>query len=324
MTTPSGFPPLPTGTFVVPLKSPVVKDNVCLSNAAQSSSWACTDGPRIRIKIEPKGSGPSLVHIESDLPPNEIRYGAQPPHLSYPADVMIMTDKDDRAKGTSYFFQELYNKVVVVRENEFNGHIKRHLNEDFQNAEYPEASKRGLTRPNNAQPYDRPWYCFWNNTILEGFIYAYQDSDHIIKTSSAPLSAMPITHSASGSGTRPSDLSTPFTAPVFHSSSGVEERNRSQTDMIAFPKMVKFEERRAPNSPPPYCRQMQILINGQPAPVQDLSDVVLEEAEPMQQSRVMYHPNSNYQQRRALSEVSSESIVDARSLSGCKCEWQYG
>ena len=324
MTTPSGFPPLPTGTFVVPLKSPIVKDNACLSNAAQSAAWACTDGPRVRIEIEPKGTGQSLVRIESDLPPTEIRYGAQPPHLSYPADVMIMNDKDDRAKGTSYFFQELYDKVVVVRESEFDGHVKRWLNEDFQKVGYPEAGKRNLAKVYNAQPYDRPWYCFWNNTILEGFVYAYQDSGHNIRTSSAQLSAMPMTRSTSGSGTRPSDASPSFTVPGFHISSGVEERKRSQTDAVPFPKMAKFEERRAPNSPPPYCRQMQILINGQPAQVQGSSDVMIEEAEPMQQSRVMYHPNPNYQQRRTLSETSSERRVDARSLNGCKCEWQYG
>ena len=325
MTTPSGFPPLPTGTFVVPLKSPAVKDNSCLTNAAQNASWACTDGPRVRIEIEPKGTGQSLVRIESDLNPDEIFYGAQPPQLPYPADVMIMTDKDDRAKGTSYFFQELYNKVVVLRENEFNGHTKRWVSEDLQNAERPEASRRGLKRMDKAQPYDRPWYCFWNNTILEGFIYAYQDSDYDIKTSLAPLSATPTTHSPSGSGTRPSDVLPLFTAPALYTSLSIKERKRSQTDLLpSFPKMVKFEERRAPNSPPPYCRQMQILINRQVAQVQGSSDIMLEEAEPTQQSRVMYHPNLNYQQRRALSETSSESTVDARSLSRCKCEWQYG
>ena len=326
MTTPSGFPPLPTGTFVVPLESPVVKDNACLSNAAQNASWACTDGQSVRITIEPKGTGPLLVHIDPDLSPNEIFYGAQPPHLSYPADVMIMIDKDDRSKGPSYFFQELYNKVVVLREYEFDRYQKRWVDEDLQNAEHPEASKRSR-KGLQVQPNDRPWYCFWNNTILEGFVYAYEDSDHIVRTSSAPLTAMPSSRSSSGSGTRPSDVSSPFTAANFHTSSGVKERKRSQRESLSsFPKMVKFEERRAPNSPPPYCRQMQMagLINGQPAQLPGLSDVMLEESEPMQQSRVMYHPNPNHEQRRELSAMSSESRVEARSLSGCRCEWQYG
>ena len=308
-TTPSGFPPLPTGTFVVPLKSPVVKDNACLSNAAQSASWACTDGSRVRIKIEPKGTGPRLVRIDPDLPPNGILYGAQPPHLSYPADVMIMIDKDDRSKGTSYFFQELYDKVVVVSESEFGGFTKRWVDEDLQNAEHPEASKwsmKGLP----VQPHDRPWYCFWNSTILEGFVYALKDSDHDVKTSTAPLTAMPSTRSASGSGTWPRDVSSTFTA------------KRSQKELLPFPKMVKFEERRAPNSPPPYCRQMEGLINGQPAQVQGSSDIVLEESESMQRSRV--NPNPDHEQRRELSEMSSESRVEARSLNGCRCEWQYG
>ena len=143
MSTPSNFPPLPTGLFVVPMKNPSVASNACLSEGPHSGAWACTDGPVVRLKIVPRGTGLSLVYVESGLMPNVFRYGAQPPELTYPADVMIMNDKDDRSKGPAYFFQELYTKLVVLRPEEFEPLLKRWSKQDAEVLEQLETRKRG-------------------------------------------------------------------------------------------------------------------------------------------------------------------------------------
>lgn len=318
--TPSNFPPLPTGPFVVPMKNPSIASSACLSEGHHSGAWACTNGPSVRLKIVPRGTGLPLVHVESGLMPNVYRYGAQPPELTYPADVMVMNDMDDRSKGPAYFFQELYTKLVVLRPEEFEGLSKRWLKQESEVSEQPEIMKRGLGgKIFNAVPNDRPWFCFWNDTILEGFIYPNHDSDNTIKTS-APLAAMSAPNGASGTGLRPTDIPPSFAASASNPSPTAAEQWKNAA---SFPKLVKFEERRAPNSPPPICRQMQILYNGQAAPLPGVDEIELEEVEPMQQSRLFsYYTNPNHQQGGSLTQDSSESRVKARSLVACKCEWQ--
>ena len=187
-----------------------------------------------------------------------IRYGSQPPQLSQPASLVLMKDKDDVNRGPAYVFQQHYDKLVIVHEGDIPGGISSSKRSFFKRWFYKNGlenrgsligrqEKDKWTSNSIAKPVDRPWFCYWNNTILEGFIFVTQDA-----TPSA--SASDASHSAATT----SSGSFPF--------SGSRLKRQSPA---SYPKSVKIEERRPLNPSRAYCQQMQILNTYQPGPLID-------------------------------------------------------
>lgn len=306
--TPSDLPSLQTGSFAVPLKSPVKNSNSCL-NPAQNNSWSCADGPSINLEIIGSGTRIPLVNVSSGLKPGITRYGAQPPELVAPVTLTVMNDKNDRGKGPAYFFQQLYNKVVIVKEVElvYSG-PKRSLTRGIEASKSMTEGGRGAgPKIEKIRPSDKPWYCIWNDTILEGFIYATQENDDAVGIS-APLAPMSTIYDAFAPG-----LAATSASPLLATS--------TNNPLLPFPKRVKLEERRTVNSPQPYCKQMQLLDSGQLVPAADPPLVQrLDEVEPMQQNRLEYGGGSG--RRRTPMEASSKNSQERRSMTEpCQCVW---
>lgn len=201
-----------------------------------------------------------VVSLSYAPPPDGlIRYGSQPPQLSQPANLVLMKDKYDFNKGPAYVFQQQYTKMVIVHEEDIPGGIpasKRSLlNRWFYDKGF-EHHGRLLGRQEDdkwmsdsiARPVDRPWFCYWNNTILEGFIFVTQDASASASTAGASPSAAA---TSSGSSQSP----------------GSRSKRQSPPGPPSYPKSVKIEERRPLNPSPAYCEQMQILDNNQSNPV---------------------------------------------------------
>ena len=262
------------------------------------------------------------INITSGLQPGEIYYGAQPPQLTRPAKLMVMNDKNDRGKGPAYFFQQLYNKTVILRSEDFvASSYKRWSTGDIEAAESRAKRGRGFAAQTNiAQPSDKPWYCFWNDTILEGFIYATEDNDDAVQTS-APLAPASTSFGTSGLGVSLTFALPPATSLAYNPSSVTSGPwGKRQATGLPCPKIVKIEERRTQRSPAPYCQQMEILSSGRLVLANPPMNQTLDEDEPIQQNRLLYGGNSG--QSRTTGGPFRKSVRDVDPTTGaCKCQW---
>ena len=330
--TPSNLPPLQFGTFAVSLNEPIINSNSCLTNVAQACAWDCTTGSELSMTVSsagPHGPVVSLTYPESPV----VRYGAQPPQLSGQANLFLMTDKSDSSRGPAYFFAQQYNKTVIVHDADLHGpsNSKRSLiNRWFPGLDVEstvELSKRDdyysqWTSNTTAKPGDRPWYCQWPGTILEGFIFVTQEAKQT-STGSAAYSA--------GSGT---------TAALSAPSQNARKRQTSADP--PYPNLVKIEERRNPfNTVQPFCQQMQILYNGKVGLATDqtgqLVKFQLEESEPSFVQHQL-NPQTSFDQGAPSAQPMTPTLptglpgrrraLDTRDVQGsgssCQCEWMSG
>lgn len=190
ITLPTGLPLLPLGTFDLQIPVPQVAQQTCI-DTAYYAAWSCT----IPMNI------PYLVTV-SLIPnaPNDLRgynisllygnngnntfggwyaYGSQPPLITTVEPLTLVIDSQEPARGPAWFFELKYDKLVVVPGSTFTAPTtsKRHEH----GGHYPGVHDRdqddhplmygGFTRKSVVQPGDKPWFCYWNNTLLEAFIY---------------------------------------------------------------------------------------------------------------------------------------------------------
>ena len=237
---------------------------------------------------------------------------------------------EDPTRGPAYFFVQPYNKTVILREDDLPGGYplpKRSLLERLSfNEEAVDKPTRVHKRGDStwgsdsiAQPTDKPWYCFWNGTILEGFIFITQNANA----------------SASENTTSPSAAAT--SEAYFQEMNQPPGKRQASPSPVQYPKMIKIEERRPQyNCVQPYCQQMQILDTGQPGPLRspitnELIIVNLTESEPPFQHQAQEvpggeggpsgpwnsAPTTGGQARRRLQ-------TKRQSLMPCQCEWTSG
>ncbi|KAI9792839.1 MAG: hypothetical protein M1816_001571 [Peltula sp. TS41687] len=270
---PTDLPSLPFGTFVLNLGDAETAETNCLADGQNPAAWSCdlsVDArPQVLISVTPaQATSPDLVKVSAlGMRPGPAKYyGTQPPSMNQPTNLSVAVDKTDLHAGTAYVFQSSYDKLVILDDGIFNppANTKRALED------YYTPRRHGMA----LQPNDRPWYCYWNNTILEGFIYVTKNasgsdsSQNGTTTSTNPLSSTPTTSATYPDPTTSSDPS--FSFP-------------------SYPKVVKLEERRDPmiqKEVKPYCQQMQVLddMNLGPATQPGTSDniiIYLNETEPL-------------------------------------------
>jgi hypothetical protein len=171
-------------------------------------------------------------------------YGAQPPILKHPQALHLGMDKYSTGKGPSWFFQAVYDKLVIVPESDLTpSNSKRATNlRSRQGSEY---AHQGV-----AQPGDYPWFCYWNNTFIEAFIYVNETS---------------------AAGSRPSSSSYPATSTTSTYPGGALP---TPDPLPYYPKLVKIEERRISiggNTIQPFCVKHYITGDGTPQTCTDAS-----------------------------------------------------
>ena len=322
--TPASLPALPTGTFAVSLNGLISNTKSCL-NDTQNCAWDCSTGANLSMIVTMASPNMPMVSLTSMAPSDGlIRYGSQPPQLNGPAKLVLMNDKDDFSKGPAYTFQQPYNKLVIVHEGDMPGAIpslKRSLLKRWFYGDGRE-SRGSLTGRQDddtwtsnsiAKPVDRPWFCYWNNTILEGFIFTTQDANPGGSAYVSPSAA------ATSSGSVPYDGS---------------RLKRQSPPNLSYPNSVKIEERRPPKPSQAYCQQMQVLNSYRTGPVlnpdtQSVNTVYLNETESQNLSQAMIgmdgmpHPAmpaspSNYPKKRGAMQTRSTSS------NACQCGWMDG
>ena len=259
--------------------------------------------------------------IDGFLSSGPLHYGAQPPVLKEPYDLVIMLDKDDITRGPALFFQQYHDKLVVIPERSMSaGSSKRSIAEGhvLEARGPPGAWFHGEV----VQIGDRPWFCFWNHTLLEGFIYITQDvSSGCFNNSfsSGPSLTFPAPTSTLGQ----------TSSPLTPSSSMSTTSGAAGTPQISsclpphYPKVVKIEERRHATQPTqPYCQQMQVLNDGTVGQVTSSSGgsviVHLNETESSQPPPV---PVTKKRSWRDASDRSRLEKKDDGMAGSCHCVW---
>lgn len=327
----SNLPPLPTGSFDLTLNNPSTVTNACLKDGTQGKAWDCATGADLSLKISSLGLNGPVISVSYPQPPETaIRYGAQPPQFDDTATLKLVLDNSNLSKGPAYYFTHDYNKTIIVRESDMpkmTSSSKRSLGGLSKRWLANYAGSRGTllhkrdevedesmwSENETASPTDRPWYCFWNGTTLEGYIYVEGDAD---TSSNAPTATS--------------------TVPSASQSSGSASHAKRQTlpSASAYPKFVKVEERRSKRgSVLPYCQQMQILDDFRVNPVRDpktrkLVQIMLSEYESWSQKRDTQAGPLYPRQASGLPESDTSARTRLRNrqapgvASDCMCEWE--
>lgn len=196
------FAPPPTGTYGLALSTPQAVQAECLVGP-QERAWSCELGgdQAAALSITQNGNktGAYLIYASNNT---QTYYGAQTSWMETDSFGQFMTvmDNDNPELGPAYFFQQLYNKLVVLPA------------ELLDNVYYRQQGKYGgggdndkrdfvldttwFTQRTMVKPSDQPWFCVWNNTFVEGFIYMQQNVAASL-TSTANTSTATSTSSAS-------------------------------------------------------------------------------------------------------------------------------
>ncbi|KAL3710742.1 hypothetical protein TMatcc_004538 [Talaromyces marneffei ATCC 18224] len=253
--TPTGFAALPTGSYQVPW----IVTNVskfCVGTSNQMQSWSCQITNPLPVNIQGSIMSSSITVQQPSIQNGHFEYGAQLPYDINPLQqhLDIMIDKEDPQLGPALFFQTLFNKLVIVQDSQ-DMRSKRSLGESA-------TSGNGFVDEQNQNTkYPKPWFCWWNQTQIETFIYINQTKD---------ATGSGIT-STTSSATQPPLITT---APSPTATAGSQKRDLRDLllrDNISgiYPRKVKVKEHRVnPNAPNAYCQQMQVNPDNSITPIQ--------------------------------------------------------
>lgn len=339
---PTGISALPTGTFVLPVNVPSASQKSCLINSAQSNTWSCsvpmTPGPlQIATTSSQEGTTP-LTNNQINLnfgnnSGNALyswAYGAQAPVLPSPQGMKLVTDSDEPEKGPAWWFQLPYNKLVILRETDLVASTtKRDVAErgwsgggDGGGGGSGNGNGNGngpgdFQRKGVAQPGEKPWFCYWNGTLLEAFIYVNQTSAAGSQASAASASSLATSSSAAPSNSQSATGTYTSSVPT----SNVQSQGSSYSGSSAppnfppaYPRVVKLEERRIPKGPSvsPYCVQHIVQSDGSAIPFMNSTNlpvtVYLNETMPTSVTRRDY---------------DDQSLYGRDSTDQCGCTWEW-
>jgi hypothetical protein len=333
------MPSLPTGSFALPLGIAQESSKNCLTVADQLSAWSCkmTFAPLVLSVDYSEAETPEPAASVGPMPrpDRSILYGIQPPDLGV-QEMQLVSDLDYKVYGPAYHFWTRYDKLVVLREDEF-----------VAGANLEPAGGRGEDKPPfkhrfQVMPGDSPWYCFWNQTYMEGYIYVQDNSTAATFTNfptawpSIPAdiaSATPVTPAPTSSSTATATESQSTSSASPGPSRRVARRGDSAgyPRYAPYPRIVKIEERRLPGSPPPYCQKMKLLDDFNLVAALDYSNypikVRLDEEHPQfgeyfgpasDESEAEVAARAKALKRRVLDLMERGDPPDA-----CHCQWMF-
>jgi len=318
---PTGISVLPTGTYILPVNVPSASQRSCLVNSQQSNAWSCSIPPppaplQIVVTAIPGNNGLNNNQAVLTYGNNTLlsfAYGAQAPVISYPQVMKLVLDSEEPEKGPAWWFQLPYNKMVILREND-----PATINSKREIVEERGWGAGDFMRKGVAQPGERPWFCYWNGTLLETFIYVNQtNAAGSQQASSSAAAALTATSTASGS-TQASTGTYSSSVPTSNvQSQGSSYSGQSQIPYFppSYPRVVKLEERRIPRGPQrisPYCVQQVVQPDGSTLPFLNSTGqpvtIHLNETQPTSYSRRDFFLQSIYER-------------DAGDKCGCTWEW---
>ncbi|RHZ74446.1 hypothetical protein CDV55_107526 [Aspergillus turcosus] len=220
---PANVLPVPVGEFVIPA-SPKNQSKFCIADSGYTASWGCMARSKIPILLQKEDGHRHNITFEHRPLNSSFSYGAQAPILPQTQELTPAYDSGDMALGPALTFFTLFDKLVIVPQGTFSSKdaSKRSVSER-------DVMAQTFHRKQAVQVGDRPWFCWWNGTMMEFFLYTNQTTKDALQSSTAPSGP----------------LQTSF-------------------DLLSdYPRRIKIEEKRNhPGSRAPYCQQMHVLDDG--------------------------------------------------------------
>lgn len=280
----TALPPLPTGLFNIHLFEPSFSTSDCLVESYQEA-WACTIQGDLNLNVSDYAENMTTISINSSFSPGFWRYGPQPPEVQNLLAVLPMQDIEHTDKGPAYYFQQSFDKLVILNGDDFNDDLEKRS--PMNKEGYADLGRRGSSSSAAIQPPSRTWFCHWNGTLLEAFIFSQESAQQSTPTLNPTGTPDPMKFLRRDPAPFPSTTKT-------------------------YPKTIKVEERRNPvNDVGPYCEPMIILDRVTATRDKSRSTIRLNETEPS-----LNNPDTR---RRDLLEGQ---MIEKRSVvHGCQCKW---
>ncbi|KAL4906085.1 hypothetical protein BDW74DRAFT_138320 [Aspergillus multicolor] len=238
--TPYNLPPIPTGTYAIPA-APKNQSKFCIQDQDQTPTWGCYNQKPIPIEIGGDENDRTIDFYSNPLP-KTVTYGAQAPFFtqdSMPLDLVM--DTSDLSLGPALNFLTFFDKLIVLPEDTFSTSdlSTRSISEDeiFAGVHH---------RKRSSDVGDRPWFCWWNSTVMEFFLYVNETTKESRYSSSESISS---------SNSSDDDDSKVYTTDSLS--------RRGDSSISNYPRRIKMEEKRDnAEAHDPYCQQMQVMDNG--------------------------------------------------------------
>ncbi|OAX84571.1 hypothetical protein ACJ72_01049 [Emergomyces africanus] len=251
LTTTPSLLPIPTGQFHIPATSLHRSSNSCVNDIDLSKSWQCMQKGSFSCELSENSDGSKSLELQPYKRDGNFIYGAQAPTLEETDfDLKLMLDKTEPKLGPALFFFTPFDKLVIIHESNFH-HVS-----PGQATNGPEIRRRAENAlPIPSKPGDRPYFCWWNSTYLELFIYVNQP---ISESSTITGSGDPTT----------TPTSTTFTTSASSPTLDLRDLKKDRAALPGplpreYPRRIKLEEKRSSTDGiPPYCEQMQVMDDG--------------------------------------------------------------
>lgn len=210
----------PTGTYALSMSTPQETQASCLTQADQQAAWTCNlagdmSAASIYVGVPP-GGNESGAYIFYDSDDQHIYYGAQLSWMQSPFSKFItVSDNDNPNNGPAYYFSQFYDKLVVIPEDAIDLSASSNNKNEKVKRQGIQLDQGWFQKKRTAQPGEKPWFCVWNNTFVEGFVYVQQPvaPSYSLSTASSDstISSTPaLTSSSAGSTAVTSSSTTPL------------------------------------------------------------------------------------------------------------------
>ncbi|KAL2203026.1 hypothetical protein CC79DRAFT_1194800 [Sarocladium strictum] len=299
------------GRYTLP---PLDKDEAprkCFNNSLEFNAWSC-DIPSLFYFIDITQIKNASKLAQYDLKLNAFNktaasfiWGSQPPSVPKAIPLKLVNDTFDMGRGPAWWLNVTYNKTVIVPENNFplpERRLKRGWDYDEYPASYFDPTQLGRAS-RSAVVGDKPWICTWPDTTLEIFIYPNVNASLAVPEND------------------PNDDIPDYEQPTPENSSELPP---------AYPKAVKFLERRLSGDPDSTAACRQVIIAADGSSYDELYDSngkpirveIIETASAWEEQAVA---NQKRQVTREWfdSKESHHSLArrDAQELTSCGCLW---
>jgi hypothetical protein len=331
--TPVSLPQLPIGNYALPLGVAQESSPACLVTADQLPAWSCkmTFAPLVftiqRSSSSNPSNPPAAMVRGLTKPDGGIQYGVQAPNLP-DMDMQLVVDTDYQAYGPAYHFSARYDKLVVLNSDELTAGAS---------SSTPDAQPNFRHRF-QVQPGDEPWFCYWNGTYIEGYVYV-MDNSTAASFSSFPTGwpSNPYDSSVPVDSLGPSTVFTPASSTVSGGTPTPTRARRRRGDgdyprLSPYPRIVKIEERRLPESTPAYCQKMRLYDTGIVLPVTDNNEqpiiIALQENDPsfdafLQADAAPSSSSSSSASSNITTKRSRSVEKRTEPLGACHCQWMF-
>ncbi|KAG9248733.1 hypothetical protein BJ878DRAFT_309636 [Calycina marina] len=327
-TLPTGSLAIPTGAYILPISVPAVAPAGCVADTSQSVAWGCQVQAFLdyEVTINSLPDNSPLSNNEIDLTFNRqgsnIPYGSQPPVLKTPQVMRLANDSQNPERGPAWFFQTFYDKVVVLPESALTATTLTERDLMHANHQMRDIESRGsgpssvFGRKSTIQSGEKPWFCYWNSTLLEAFIYIKQSSQAATQASadSYPTAATSERRSHASATTVSTTVTSGTTTYISSMPTQSGSFEDTQDILPRYPKQVKLEERRVPQTSTvaPYCVQFITNSDGSYEPILNAlgnpTTITLQEYDPVAKSTM--------DARDVFGSLNSRATD-----SECGCEW---